>query len=121
MAIERDEQHLGARAIAVGIEIELAVVGVVEEPRIAVSSPQAGGSPLPMQGAEQREEAAPRGDIDGDLTFQSLHEQAAAFVVQAAAPDVDGLDARRRLRLDRLIVALAHHEVVLHDPSERRE
>jgi len=36
MAIERDEQHLGARAIAVGIEIELAVVGVVEEPRIAV-------------------------------------------------------------------------------------
>src|SRR4029077_8928566 len=36
MAVERDEQDCGPCAIAVGIEKELAVIGIVEEPGIAV-------------------------------------------------------------------------------------
>src|SRR5512134_2516247 len=60
-------------------------------------------SPLPVQRAEQREQAPGRGDIDGDLALEPLLQQAAPFVVQAPAPHVDRLDPRGRLRLDRLI------------------
>ena len=41
--------------------------------------------------------------------------------MQAAARHVDGLDLRRRTKLDRLVVAVADLEVVLDDAPERRE
>ncbi len=57
----------------------------------------------------------------GDLAFEPLGQDAAAFVVQAAASHVDGLDARRLRAANGLVVAVQHHEVVLHEPLEGRQ
>ena len=48
-------------------------------------------------------------------------QQAAALVVQAAPAHVDGLDLGGGLGLDRLVIALADQEIVLHDAAERRQ
>src|SRR4249920_3018728 len=76
-------------------------------------SPPAKASSLPMQGADQGEQASRGGDVDQDLALEPLHQQAAPFVVQAPPSHVDRLDAGGWRGLDRLVVALAHQEVVL--------
>src|SRR4029450_5936807 len=85
------------------------------------SAAPANGSALPMQRAEQREQAACGRKVDGDLALEPLHQELAAFVVNAAPPHVDRFDLRGRLRLDRLIISLADEEVVLHQPAEGRK
>src|SRR5512132_1114441 len=82
------------------------------------ASPTAKASALPMQGADQGEQSSGGGDVDEHLALEPLHEQAAAFVVQATPSHVDRLDAGGRLGLDRLVVALAHQEVVLHQAAK---
>src|SRR4029079_14237974 len=79
------------------------------------------GSALPMERAEQREQAACGRNVDGDLALEPLHQELTAFVVNTAPPHVDSLDLRGRLGLDRLIIALADEEVVLHQPAEGRK
>src|SRR4029078_11893608 len=80
--------------------------------------PTGKASSLPVERADEREQASRRGDVDEDLALEPLHEEAAAFVMQAAPSHVDGLDARGRRGLDRLVVALAHQEIILHQPAE---
>src|SRR5262245_53498446 len=82
---------------------------------------QAFRSALPVERTEQREQAPRCSDVYSDLALQALHEKPATFIVQSAAADIDRLDTRGRLGLDRLIVAFAHHEIVLHDAPERSE
>src|SRR5665213_119484 len=84
----------------------------------------AGGScalALPVQHADQREQPARGFEIDPHLAFQPLLQRARALVVDAAAAHVDGLDLVRRRGPDRLVVTVADHEIVLHDPPERRQ
>src|ERR1700738_4692211 len=76
---------------------------------------------LPVQHADQREQPARGFEIDPHLALQAFLQRARALVVDAAAPHVDGLDLVRRSRPDRLVVAVADHEIVFHDPPERRQ
>ncbi len=74
-----------------------------------------------MQHADQREQA-PRGvEIDVDLALEPLHQDVRTFVVQPAPAHVERLDAVGRGGADRLVVAVADHVVVLHEPPQRRE
>src|SRR6185503_18021363 len=75
------------------------------------ASPPGKASSLPVERADEREQASRCGDVDQDLALEPLHEETAAFVMQAAPSHVDGLDARGRRGLDRLVVALAHQEI----------
>jgi hypothetical protein len=59
--------------------------------------------------------------VDLDLFLEALHQQLGAFVVQAAPAHVDRLDLARRRGADRLVVAVADQEIVLHDAAQRRE
>ena len=77
--------------------------------------------PLPVQDADQREQPARGFEIDPHLALQALLQRARAFVMDAAAAHVDGLDLVRRRGADRLVIAVADHEIVLHDPAERRQ
>src|ERR1700756_3594316 len=74
-----------------------------------------------MQDGDQREQAAGGFEIDPHLAFQPLLQRARAFVVNAAAAHVDGLDLVGSRGADRLIIAVADHEIVFDDPAERRE
>ena len=74
-----------------------------------------------MERAEEREQASCGRDVDGDLALEPFFENLAALVVQTAPSHVDGLDARGGLGLDRLVVALADEEIVLHQAAEGRE
>src|SRR5262249_56411118 len=85
------------------------------------ASPGSKASALPMQGADQGEQASGGGDVDENLALEPLHEEPASFVMQATPSHIDRLDAGGRLALDRLVVALAHQEVVLHQAAEGRE
>src|SRR5262249_53500186 len=78
-------------------------------------------SPPPMQRADEREKAARRLEIGGDLPLEPLDQKPAAFVVQTAPAHVQRLDARGRRRLDRLVIALADQEIILDQLAERRE
>src|SRR5581483_4627619 len=49
-------------------------------------------STLPVERAEQREQASRGWKVDDDLALEPLQEQLAALVVKAAAPHVDRLD-----------------------------
>src|SRR6476619_5410797 len=107
-------------AAAIGERTELRLQAKRTAPgRSASPGPKA--SALPMQGADQGEQASRGGDVDEYLALEPLHEEPAAFIVQATPSHVDRLDARRRLGLDRLIVALAHQEVVLHQAAKGRK
>src|SRR5688572_25326357 len=66
-----------------------------------------GPSALPVQRAEQGEQAAGGGDIDGDLALEPLLEELAPLIVQPAPSHVDRLDLGSRLGLDRLIITVA--------------
>src|SRR5579883_1459508 len=80
-----------------------------------------GSSPLPVQYRDQREQS-PRGvEVELDLALESLHEDARAFVMQGAAPHIERLDTVRRRRADRRVIAVADHEIVLHDAAKRRQ
>src|SRR5262245_54749769 len=74
-----------------------------------------------MQGADEGEQTARRVAVDADLALEALYQNAAALVVQATAPHVDGLNARRRRGADGLVVALADDEVVFDDTPQRRQ
>ena len=67
----------------------------------------------------QEGEQPPRGvEVDLDLVRELIPQQLRALVVQAAAADVDRLDARRARRADGGVVALADQEIVAHDAAE---
>src|SRR4051812_42521176 len=51
---------------------------------------------LPVQHADQREQAARGVEVDLDLLLQPLAQQLGAFVVKPAPSHVDRLDLRRR-------------------------
>src|SRR4051812_17507214 len=85
----------------------------------AFVSPSPNPSPFPMQDADEREQA-PRGfEIDRHFVLQALHQELRAFVMQRAAAHVDRLDAIGRGGADRLVVAVADHEIILHDSPQR--
>src|ERR1700688_3453083 len=71
---------------------------------------------LPVQHGDQREQPARGFEIDPHLALQPFLQRARALVVDAAATHVDGLDLVGRGGADRLVVAVANHEIVLHDP-----
>src|SRR5262245_9649298 len=73
-----------------------------------------------MQYAEQRKQPPRRVEVGLDLAVEPLFEGLAPFVVKAAARHVDSLDLTRRRVADRVVVALADHEIILDDPAERR-
>src|SRR5438874_6087456 len=77
--------------------------------------------PLPVQDADQREQPPGSFEIDSYLALQPLLQRARAFVVDAAAAHVDRLDLVGRGGADRLVVAVADHEIILHDPPEWRQ
>src|SRR4029079_3180177 len=78
-------------------------------------------SALPVERAEQREQASCGREIDGDLALETLQKKLAALVVKAAPAHVDRLDLRCRLGLDCLVVALADEEIILPQWAEGRE
>src|SRR5579863_6064532 len=78
-------------------------------------------SPLPVQHRDQREQPPRRVEIELDLALEPLHEDVRGLVVQGAAAHVERLDAVRRRGADRRVVAVADHEIILHDPAERRQ
>src|SRR5690349_6839224 len=72
-------------------------------------------SPFPVQHGNQREEAARGVEIDADLVLEPLHQELGALVLEPAPAHVDRLDLARARAADRLVIAVADHEVVLHD------
>src|SRR5271166_1149397 len=78
------------------------------------SSPQ-------MQHANQREEAPCRVVVDRSLVGEPLHQQGRPLIVQRSPSDVDRLDLRQARRANRLVIALADHEVVADDTAKRGE
>src|SRR5262245_14201586 len=93
-------------AAAIGERTELRLQAKRTAPgRSASPGPKA--SALPMERADQGEQASCRADVDQHLALEPLHEQPASFVVQATPSHVDRLDARGGLGFDRLVVALA--------------
>src|SRR4051794_15662695 len=78
-------------------------------------------SALPVQHADEREQAACGVEVDLDLFLQPLLEQVRALVVQPAPAHVDRLDLSRRCGADRLVIAVADQEIVLHDLAEWRQ
>src|SRR5437867_68400 len=75
--------------------------------------------PLPVQDADQRKQAARGFEVDPHLALQPLLQRARAFVMDTAPAHVDRLDLVGRSRADRLVVAVADHEIILHNPTER--
>src|SRR5579875_38320 len=74
-----------------------------------------------MQHANQREQASRRAMIERHLVGQPLGQQRRALVMQRLPPGIERLDLRQIGAVDRPIVALAHHEVILDDAAKRRE
>src|SRR5215468_2523594 len=77
--------------------------------------------PLPVQHADEREQAAGGVEVDPHLLAQPVHENARALVVQPAPAHVDRLDLARRGGAKRLVIAVADHEIILHDAPQRRQ
>ena len=71
-----------------------------------------------MQHADEREQPSGGVGVHRHLAAEPLAQQFGAFVVQAAAPHVDRLDAARRSGADRLVVGVADQEVVLDDAPQ---
>src|ERR1041385_6046742 len=78
-------------------------------------------SALPVQHADQREQAARGVDVDLHFVLEPLHQDTRAVVVDGAPSHVERLDLVRRRRADRLIVAVADRVIVFHDTAQRRE
>src|ERR1700691_5470466 len=74
-----------------------------------------------MQHAEQREQLPRGGEIDGYLAGQGFAQQLGALVVYRATAHIDRFELGRRGGLDRVIIALAQHEVVLDQAAKRRK
>ena len=73
-----------------------------EQHELRPASPAIALQPFPMQHADQREQP-PRGvEIDLHLVLEPVHQDAGAFVVQAAPAHVDRFDPVRRRGADRL-------------------
>lgn len=76
---------------------------------------------LPVQHADQSEQSARGIEIDHDLPLEPFHQNSRTVIVNSAPAHIDRLDLVRGRSANRLIVTVADHVVVLHDPSERRE
>lgn len=74
-----------------------------------------------MQHADEGEEAAGGGVIHLGLAVEPFLEDACALVVDAAAGHVDGLDLGWGQAFDRVEIALADLDVILHHLAERGE
>ena len=72
-----------------------------------------------MQHAHKRKQPPCGFEIDRHFAFEPPRHQRRAFVVQAPAAHVDGLDARLAAFLNRLDMALDQHLVVADQPAER--
>src|SRR5882672_4829053 len=72
-------------------------------------------SPFPMQHGDEGEQPPGGVGIHADLALEPLLQQVGALVVERAPSHVDRLDLARGRAADRLVVAVADHEVVLHD------
>src|SRR5271156_6505233 len=68
-------------------------------------------SALPVQYRDQREQPARGAGIELDLALESLHDKPRAFVVQGAPAHIERLDAIRRRRADRVVIAVADGEI----------
>src|SRR5260370_36370391 len=74
-----------------------------------------------MKHGDERKQP-PRGiEVDGDLMLEALYQELGALVVQSPPSHVDRLDLAWCRRADRLIIALANQEIVLHEATKRRE
>src|SRR5690625_1265495 len=78
-------------------------------------------SALELQRADDREEA-PRGFLIGlDLAREPPDQDLGPFIMNAAPPHVDRLDAGGRQAADGVEIALADREIILDDAAERAE
>ena len=75
----------------------------------------------PVQHADEGKKPPGGVEIQLDLALQPFLQGLRTFVVNTAPAHVDSLDTVRRCRLDGLVIALADHEVVFHDPPEGRQ
>lgn len=73
-----------------------------------------------MKAANQREKTPSRVVIELNFILKALAQDIGAFVVHAAARHIDGLNLRRGGIADRVVIALAQHEIVFNDFSKRR-
>src|ERR1700737_2669970 len=72
-------------------------------------------SPLPVQYADESEHTPGRIKIQIDLLLEPLQQQLRPLFVETASAPVDRLDLARGRGSYRAIVAVADHEIVLHD------
>src|SRR5580658_9231034 len=87
----------------------------------ACGRPPATASPLPMQYGEEGEQPPCGVEIHRHLVLQPFPQQLGTLVVERSPPHVDRLDVARRRGADRLVIALADHEIVLDQAPERRQ
>src|SRR5260370_42367823 len=74
-----------------------------------------------MKHGDERKQPPRRIEVDGDLMLEALYQEVGALVVQSPPSHVDRLDLAWRRRADRLVIALANQEIVLHEATKRRE
>src|SRR5947209_199832 len=60
-------------------------------------------------------------EVDIHLALEPLHQELGAFGVERSPTHVERLDALGSGGADRRVIAVADHEVVLHDPPQRRK
>src|SRR5262249_60793770 len=83
--------------------------------------PTRNASSRPMKYGDEREQPPRRIEVEGHLIPEALHQKLRALVMQPAPSHVDRLDLARCRGADRLVIALAHEEIILHQATERRE
>jgi hypothetical protein len=72
-----------------------------------------------MQHADEGEQAPGGVEINFDLAGKPVHQGLRAFIVQAAAAHIDGLNLAWRRVPDRLVIALADHVIITDHAPER--
>src|SRR3954468_21168364 len=86
----------------------------------AAAATTALASSLPMEYADQSEQAACGIEIEHHLACQALRQHVVPPVVDPAPAHGEALDAVRCGGADGCVVAVADHVVVLYDPPQRR-
>lgn len=72
-----------------------------------------------MQGTDKGENTPRRIKTHFGLIAKAVRQQPRSFIMQASPPHIDRFDLGRRRRPDRIVITLADHEIVFHDPAER--
>src|SRR5215475_3165577 len=76
---------------------------------------------LPVQHADQGEQATRGIEIDHHLSLESFHQNTRTVIVNGAPAHIDGFDLVGSRSPNRLIVTVADHVVVLDDAAQRRQ